>query len=329
MKTIVLIPVKNEAWIIGNTLQNIAPHVDLVIIADQQSTDTTREICSRFDNVHIIDNHGTTHNNSVRWLLLEEARKYGEHNLIICIDADEVISPKAIEQMRSMVKNKSAEPGDVFSFLWLQLWQDPYHFMKEGPWKDNYKDIAFVDAPGKNEYRKDIVINDHTSRVPDSKIGKRITSSYPLLHFHFLAWKRNQLKQAWYRCTELMHGTRSARRINNTYRITLFDYKVPVYALEPDWYSGIIMPTNIESATNEYYLNEMFGMFKDKSIEFFEGLQIWHIAELKDYFIKHVGREPIPEVFPRWVSQLNEVRHLIRQTCLKALNLMRRKNSSF
>ena len=40
-------------------------------------------------NVEIIENNNTTPSNTVRWNLLDKARKeYGKNNLIICMDAD-------------------------------------------------------------------------------------------------------------------------------------------------------------------------------------------------------------------------------------------------
>lgn len=322
MKTIVLIPVKNEAWIIDNTLHNISPHVDHIIIADQLSTDNTREICAKYPNVTVIDNPSQGHSNQVRWLLLEEARKFGTNNLIICIDADEVIAPAAIKDMQNKVQNSKAQPGDVFNFLWLQLWKTPYQYMEEGPWKDNWKDIAFIDNPGINEYHKEFVINDHTSRVPDSHIHERIKSEFPLLHFHFLAWKRNQLKQAWYRCTELMHGKRNAKRINNTYRITLFDYEVPTFPLKDEWYKDLDLPEGLADITSENHLREIKEMFEKNGVSFFEDLQIWHIPELKALFVEKMGREPKSKTFPKWLSHINEFRHFLRKHMARFASLL-------
>lgn len=308
MKTIVLIPTRNEEWILEYTLKNTCPYVDLVIVADQNSTDKTIDICHKFPNVKVISNPNQGHSNKVRWLLLDEARKEGKNNLIICIDADEMISPKAIEEMKSLDKN----PGDVFKFRWIQLWKNNYEYMEEGVWKDNFKIIAFVDNQGVNEYKKDFVINDHTSRVPDTKPGNVVSISFPLLHFHFVAWKRNQLKQAWYRCTELIAGKRNAKRINNTYRVTLLSEKVMPKQIPTEWTEGLIMPEGLENTTSTTHLSEILGFFDKHGIGFFEALQIWHIPELKAEFVKKTEREPISQTYPKWLSALNEVKNWIK-----------------
>jgi len=308
MKTIVLIPTRNEEWILESTLKNTSPYVDLIIVADQSSTDRTVEICGKFSNVKVINNPNEEHSNKVRWLLLEEARKEGSGNLIICIDADEAISPKAIEEM----KNASPKPGDVFKFKWIQLWRSNHEYMEEGVWKNNFKIIAFVDG-NENEYKKDFVINDHTTRVPDTNIGKVFDVSYPLLHFHFVAWRRTELKQVWYRCTELIAGKRNAKRINNTYRVTLMSDSVVGKPVPKEWTEGLVLPTNLENTTSEWHLIEIKGFFDKYGIEFFEGLQIWHVPELKAEFIKRAGRDPVSKTYPGWLVLINEIRHTIKK----------------
>lgn len=317
MKTIVLIPTKNEEWILDNTLSNITPYVDMVIIADQKSSDKTVEIAKSYPNVQVIENPYEGHSNKVRWILLDEARRYGSNNLIICIDADEIIQPKAIKKMKELVEKGEAKPGDVFRLKWIQLWKSVRQYRDDGAWKNNIKNIAFIDNPGANEYKKDFVINDHTSRVPDTNINSEIFLEFPLLHYHFVAWKRNEMKQAWYRCTELIAGKRNAKRINNTYRVTILSNKIPAYTSPEEWYEGITTPTSIESAISIWHLTEIQKFFSAHGILFFEDLQIWHIPELEEQFIKETGRKPVSKTYPPILVWLNEIKNYIRNFHLK------------
>ena len=312
MKTVVLIPVKNEEWILESTLKNISPYVDHIIIADQNSTDRTVAICNTFENVKVISNPYTGHSNKVRWLLLDEARKLGKHNLIICIDADEMLSPHAIQEMQTLIRTGKANPGDAFHFWWVQLWKGTKRYMNEGAWKDSYKNIAFIDNEGHNEYKKNVVINDHTSRIPDTNILNEIKVSLPFLHFHFVAWDRTQLKQAWYRSCELINGKRDSRRINNAYRITLMDGNIPSHPVQDAWVEGLILPSNLNNVTNSWHLSEILGFFDTYGIEFFEDLQIWHISVLQEEFIKRTGRSPQSKTYPRLVIFLNDIKNSIR-----------------
>jgi glycosyltransferase involved in cell wall biosynthesis len=317
MKTIVLMPVKNEDWIIESTLKNTSPFVDHIIVADQRSTDSTIEICKKFNNVEIIQNPYEGHSNMVRWLLLEEARKYGNGNLIICIDADEMISPNAITEMKNLVNNRHAPPGFIFKFKWIQLWKDASHYLDVGVWKNNFKYIAFVDNAGINEYPKEVVVNDHTTRVPDSQVAGSMNVSLPLLHFNFVAWKRNQIKQAWYRCTELIAGKRNAKRINNTYSVTSPSLKNEGLPIETRWIEGLDLPKNLQIVSSEKHSKELLEYFDKYGITFFEPLQIWDISELHNEFVKRVGREPVAQTYPKWLVMLNDIKNNIRNFRLK------------
>jgi glycosyltransferase involved in cell wall biosynthesis len=314
MKTIILIPVKNEEWILESTLKNMSPLVDHIIIADQRSTDNTLEICKKFNNVIVVKNPNEGHSNKVRWLLLDEARKLGKNNLIICIDADEMIAPKAIEEMKNKVQSGEAIPGDVFRFQWIQFWKNTEQYRDDGAWKNNYKNIAFVDNEGINEYKRDFVINDHTTRVPDTNIHKEIPVSLPLLHFLFIAWRRNQMKQAWYRCTELLNGKRNAKRINNTYRVTLIPENLTCFKIKPEWVLGLELPQGLDQVSSSWHFDAILKFFDDKGILFFEDLQIWHVPELHDEFIKREDREPVSKTYPGWLVLLNEVKNIIRNS---------------
>lgn len=317
MKTIVLIPTKNEEWIIDSTLSNISKVVDMIIIADQNSIDKTREICKKYKNTSVIENNYSGHSNKVRWLLLEKARKYGDGNLIICLDADEIISPEAITEMKREAEKHKMIDGVVFSLRWIQLYKDVHHHRNDGAWKNSWKNVAFIDKAGFNEYKKENVINDHTSRVPDTMIGKTIKISYPILHFHFLAPNRNQIKQAWYRCTELVAGKRNAKRINNTYRVTFEPKNITPIKNETYWEKDIEMPKITDIAANSWYYTDIQSLFNKFGILFFEDLQIWHINELREVFLSKTGRKPISKSYPAFLSLINDWVNFVKNKMLK------------
>ena len=158
MKTIVLIPIKNEEWILEQTLKNISSMVDFIIIADQRSTDRSLEICKQFPKVKVINNSFESHSNKIRWLLLDEARKIDGNNLIICLDADELLPPSAFKEINESINSGKAKIGDTFSFNWIQLWKSVRKYRIDNPWKNNQKKIAFWDDR-KNEYKKIYIIN--------------------------------------------------------------------------------------------------------------------------------------------------------------------------
>src|SRR5690606_14698200 len=115
----------------------ISKWADYIIIADQNSTDRSIEICKQFKKVSIIKNEESGHSNKVRWLLLEEARKIEGNNLIFCIDADEVLSPNLIPLIEKISIERGL--GVSFSLKWIQLWKKDSQYRDDGVWHENYK----------------------------------------------------------------------------------------------------------------------------------------------------------------------------------------------
>ena len=102
MKKIVIMPVKNEEWILETSLASSSLWADYIIVADQNSTDKTQEICKKFEKVIYIQNKDTNFNESERRkLLLKEARKFWSDNLIFYIDADEIVSANILDELKN------------------------------------------------------------------------------------------------------------------------------------------------------------------------------------------------------------------------------------
>ena len=89
-----LTPVKNEAWILERFLSCASLWADKIIIADQGSTDGSKEIAAKFAKVITIDNPSTVLNEFNRQqLLLAEARRISsDPKVLLALDADEFLS---------------------------------------------------------------------------------------------------------------------------------------------------------------------------------------------------------------------------------------------
>lgn len=101
MLSIVIIT-KNEAHIIGNTLQNLQEISEDIIIVDSGSTDDTIAICKKFNTTIIEtkwDGYGVNKNKGI---------DVAKNDWILSLDADEVIDEelkKAIIQLREQKEN--------------------------------------------------------------------------------------------------------------------------------------------------------------------------------------------------------------------------------
>lgn len=331
MKLIVLIPTKNEEWILDYTLSTLHPFVDHIIIADQKSTDSTRDICKRYSKVTLIENEEVGHSNRVRWLLLDEARKIEGQNLIFCIDADEIIHPKKIE----VIKREAIKygPGTVFSLPWIQLWGDSKHHRIDGVWKENYKSAIFYDDRDMS-YQKDTVINDHTSRVPTLHTAPHYNYAntmkplrdIPLFHFQFLAKERVQIKQAWYRCSELIASPHNGKRINYKYSDTKNASEVETEPVPADWLLEEYTPkSQIFESSDTLRMQEILNWFDTYGIIFFESIDIWSVPELRESFIRQKHREPRVLHYPKILISLNTIRRRLKNV-VRSSNFLHNKN---
>src|SRR3954447_13392495 len=81
MKTIALMPVRNEAVCLPHSLAALSAYCDVIIASDQNSDDDTREICERFPKVVLLE-HADNVGDKARWELLDVARNYEGRNLL-------------------------------------------------------------------------------------------------------------------------------------------------------------------------------------------------------------------------------------------------------
>jgi len=310
-KIICLMPVKNEFEVLSCTLNIISQYCDYIIIADQMSTDGSRELYKKFNNIIIIDNLRRTHSNQVRWDLLKKARElFGAGNLIVCLDADEYIPPLLF---KSFLDKNSFNIGDSFRFPWIQMWKSINHFNNSGVWYKNYQRAAWVDD-GKTSYSYEIIINDHTSRVPESFLKKCKKVDTPIVHLQWIYWKKTQYKQAWYRCTELIKNPKSAKTINSSYSHSLDSKNLKLSEVPKAWTEDCNIPPC--HTDNSWHEIEIYKLFEKHGIIFFEPLDIWHIPKLKKEFIRKVGRAPIsiPE------NRLFKIIRNIKQRIIKIIH---------
>jgi hypothetical protein len=289
-RVICLMPVKNEIDTLPITLEIISSYCDVIIIADQMSDDGSREIYKKFPKVKVIDNPREGHSNQVRWDLLKTAREYAGKNLILCLDADEYIPPTLFNKF---LNEHEFNIGESFRFPWIQLWKSIEYFNNTGAWYRNYQRAAWVDDH-KTSYIDGIVINDHVSRVPRDflKNCERLTN-IPIIHLQWVSWEKTQYKQALYRCSELIKKPKDYISINSAYSLSLEQKNVRLSSINKEWIDGIPSLKTIENFKPSWHKKEIYDLFDKYGILFFEPLQIWHIKELEDEFMKKVGRKPV------------------------------------
>ncbi len=163
---IVITPVRNEAWVLEAFLTHCSSWADRVIIADQHSTDGSREIASRFSKVTLIDNPSQEmHQANVRRLLFEEVDKIEGDKIVFAMDADEFLT-EGFSHTNGWNTILNSRPDSIFCFRWQNLIGDFCHEdsapLEPAEWACHFDSkTSLSDLYARNE-RKAI----HEARVP-------------------------------------------------------------------------------------------------------------------------------------------------------------------
>lgn len=314
MKTIALLAVKNEEWILPTYISAMKDLADIIIAIDDGSTDNSRKILEDagakvYANSDVVS-IGYFNEFLVREKLIELGRQHGGTHFI-CLDADEAFTSNLRSELKDIMRQMI--PGQKIHAPWISLWKSNHEYRNDekGAFHTSLKDFVFCDDKVSHHPYAYIGV----SRCPKpEKEPPGINLPFEkggVLHFQFTNWKNNELKQAWYRCAELINGKRSARRINVTYSHLFDTDKAKIYPTPKEWTVGLTLPT-IDYATKTWHLEEIIKSFDKLGITFFEPLQIWHIPELRTEFVSRVGREPKPVITPTWILRLNDIKNKVK-----------------
>ena len=256
MKRILLTPIKNEEGIVRPFIEHHLKYFDLIIIADQFSSDSSWDIINRYSNVISIRNtapqwtdqwnEGATKN-----LLYETALAYGNNNLLFHLDADEflLVSEDKWHAFCSSLAIETAESLN-FSFDWIFLRPDRLSAIIK-------KNVIFacLGSPrywGEND-------NLHLSRFNSAQKTKYVTD-ISILHINLLWSKRQTIKCYYYMAVELLQKGGLCMR----QRRTLYEYAYGLFGQSISL-DGLYQ-ANIDSILTNIIISDVF--------------ETWHYKEL-------------------------------------------------
>ena len=202
---IVMTPTRNEAWVIRAFLECNGLWADYIIIADQMSTDGTREIISEYIdkwkagsggcNVIMIDNTNPEFNEAERQsMLVAKAREEaaGRDTMLWGLDADEIL-PANWQETEDGKHILNSVKGDVFWFKWANLSPDKKHYCEGSfqPWLFHDDGV---------EPHGNYVRNMHSMRIPYPIEEKQMyyVKDFHVLHCGFLSIRRTEAKARFY-----------------------------------------------------------------------------------------------------------------------------------
>jgi len=197
---VVLTPVRNEAWILERFLAVTSVFADVILVADQASTDGSREICARYPKVQLIENREQGYDEGARRrMMVAEARaRVPSPRILLALDADEIVAADAVGRTgwQTML---SAPPGTVLGFELVDLYLGTGRCMRHEP----FRPFGYVDDGAPFEGR---VIHGARIPVPIQAPILRL-NDIKLLHYAAAAPARFAAKLRWYSCLENVLGT--------------------------------------------------------------------------------------------------------------------------
>ena len=247
-KIVVVTPAKNEAWILDRFLLVTSQVADYIIIADQNSTDESIEICKKHPKVTLIANNAQDFNEAERQLLLIQAARdlVSEPKIILALDADEILAANAPQTpgWQTMLK---AEPGTILLIEKVSICGDTNQCIRYYPFPLGYVDDGAKHQPSKI----------HSVRVPTPEYAsKLILHDIKILHYLLMRPEAQTSKVRFYSMVEntLSKGNPLSRRITYNPRRDYAQEGV-LEPCNPAWFKdwevmGIDMRT---IATSHYY----------------------------------------------------------------------------
>jgi glycosyltransferase involved in cell wall biosynthesis len=197
---VVLTPVRNEAWILERFLAVTSRVADLIVIADQGSTDGSRDICRGFPKVQLLDNPSPQYDEARRQILLLEAarRLVPGEKVLLALDADELIAANAPGSpgWQAMFE---APAGTVLCFEKPDLWQGTDRCLRyDTPWP-----LGYVDDGAAHRARRL-----HSLRIPTPEGAPRLqVPDVKVLHYALTRLDHQAAKARFYSVQENLHGT--------------------------------------------------------------------------------------------------------------------------
>jgi len=305
MRVVGLMPVRNESWVLRHSLRCLSGFCDVVLVSDQRSDDDSRAICREFPRVVLLESSESRVCEAARWQLLDAARSYDGGNLLWWSDADELVSPRLARAWIEAQSGRLAQ-GTAIDCLFYHLWGRADRYRNDrSMYRPHWHSLACVDAR-RMDYDGSLTLPLHEPRVAAGASASSRAEGVPVFHLQWLLRERNQMKQAWYRCRELMEGQKCAAEINRRYSISLPAPRARTSPVPREWIEDVTFPDRAADREPSWQERDVLAWFDTYGAERFEPLELWHIPTLAREFQRRVGRRPRPDrsYLPPWPARV-------------------------
>ena len=318
MKTIGLMLTRNEGHILPYTLPPLAQVCDHIIIADQNSTDDTRAVIKKCTKAILIDNPPSppdgNYDTQGRSLLLDAARNFDGHNLLLATDADEIAPPAVFCDIKEHIHDRYPI-GARFATTWVTIWKKTSRYFLPARRLQPHVINCILYDDRQCQYQAIKWV--HSGRLP--LLPTTTLRRYILLHFHWIFLEKARWQQAWYLMHELTNAQFDLGRVDDINRMyqpynTLFDRQITfTRRLPKKWRTGYELPPhNSDDPEFNWRKSDVWKLIDQYGIKAFEPLDIWFVPELKERFEQEMKRPPQWQRLPKINLPLSQLSHAIR-----------------
>jgi glycosyltransferase involved in cell wall biosynthesis len=277
-KLVCICPVKNESWIIEKFIKATSLWADHIILADQNSTDNTVELVSKFEKVTVVRNELEYNEFERTKILLQEARKIEGRKIIFALDADEIFTANLFDspEWNTML---NAQPGTVFFFDRINITPSLDEYFR--PLK---MVLGFVDdgLASMDNTSKAII---HNIRIPWPQNAASIHfKDIKVFHFDYVIPERTLSKLRWYQCFEKVKFNHSDKFLLHKYptfnKIGDFLKAKRLYPVKADWllnYAKKGVDITSLKTPKLWWDKEVLEMIEKFGIEKFKRLDIYAV----------------------------------------------------
>lgn len=291
---IVMTPVRNEAWVLRAFLEATSLWADYIIIADQMSTDGSREIAKEYPKVILIDNKNPEFNEAERQaMLVAKAREVaeGRDTLLWGLDADEVLAANAFET-EDWKRIMNSVPGDVFWFKWAEICPDKKHY-----WLSPTTYFPWLFHDDGKEPHGNYVRNMHSMRIPYPIEEKQMyfVDDFRVLHLAYLNQNRVASKRRFYQFVDWEMNCRHSVVLSRSYAQTKKGEQVLPLSINQLYCKekyGFDLLDLVDCEVSKCYMDDyIVERLSRHSMKELRRLDIWDEGFLHDYHLKDPRRD--------------------------------------
>ena len=316
---VVMTPVRNEAWVLRAFLEATSLWADYIIIADQMSTDGSREIAKEYSKVILIDNNRPKmHMAATRRLLFEEAKKIEGEKILFALDADEFLSGDFVNTADwQMLLN--SQPDDSFCWRWMNLKRND--ITKCSISKYYYWGVHESEALWQGEFPDNFI---HEWRLPWSfrtdDGHKFLLDDFCSIHLARVNQNRQKNKERFYQVTTIGQNSKVSmlslfRHYHSEEDLDYCDVPQEAYCFYES--RGLDIWKYVEmDDEGAYYTNEILDYFRKDGTKKFALIDIWD----DDWMKKNGVEDPRTGLQKLFHKYLRSTMHSSHKFLVRALD---------